>query len=383
MLLSHKIELRPTPAQAEFLGRACGTRRHCYNQLLANFSQPGARWSKSAAYQFYMRELRPAFPWYSDVSARVTRNVIDDLDAAFSHFFRRVRLGQMPGYPKFKKKGVGDSFSLREADRFDVVGRTLRIERLRSRIAMRQKLRFTGVTKQVTISQRAGKYFAAILVDTNDYNPHNAAKEIVGVDMGVKELAVLSDGRVVPANQKLKSSLKRLSRMQRDLSRKKIGSNRRAKAKLKVAKLHARVSRQRSAVIHELSDQLTREFKTVVIEDLNVRGMVKNHALARAVTDAGFGLLRSAIEYKAGLRGGKVIIADRWFPSSKMCSSCGQVHAMPLAQRTMLCGCGNVMDRDLNAAKNLEAYGRLTSLGDLKRTQELSQSASAASVLTA
>jgi putative transposase len=382
MLLAHKIELRPTAEQAEYLNQACGARRHCYNQLLAHFQQEGVKWSKAAAFQFYMADIRPRFPWYSEVSSRVTRNAIDDLDNAFKHFFRRVKLGQKPGFPRFKKKDVNDSFALREAPKFDVVGRTLRIEKLKTRIDMRQELRFGGPTKQVTISKKAGKFYASVLVETQDYNPHNPTDDVVGVDMGIKDLAVLSTGEVIPASQKLKASLKTLRRRSRNLSRKQKGSNRRARAKLQVAKLHARVANQRQAVIHELSDKVTREFKTIVVEDLNVKGMVKNRSLARAVSDAGFGMLRSAIEYKAHLRGGQVIVANRWFPSSKTCSVCGQLHDMPLDKRTMDCDCGNVMCRDLNAAKNLEQYGRLTLLGDLKRTQELSKTASAASALT-
>ncbi|BBL77420.1 RNA-guided endonuclease InsQ/TnpB family protein [Methylomagnum ishizawai] len=383
MLLAHKIELRPTPEQAEYLDRACGSRRHCYNQLLAHFKQTGAKWSKWAAYQFYIGELRVRFPWYAEVSARVTRNAIDDLDNAFRNFFRRVKAGEKPGFPVFKKKGVHDSFALRESAKFDVEGRELRIEKLPTRIKMRQRPRFTGPTKQVTISKRAGKFYAAILVDTQDYDPKAPDGDIVGVDFGVKSLAVLSTGETVPANQKLKAGLKRLARLQRNLSRKQKGSNHGARAKLKVAKLHARVSNQRKAVIHELSDQLTRRFKTIVIEDLNVRGMVRNRSLARAVSDAGFGTLRAAIEYKAALRDVTVVVADRWFPSSRTCSGCGQLHDMPLSRRTMECDCGLSLDRDLNAARNLEQYGRRTLLGDLKRTQETGQTGSPARSLTA
>ncbi len=382
MLLAHKIEVRPTPEQAEYLNRACGARRHCFNQLLAHFQQEGVKWSKSAAYQYYMTVLRIDFPWYLETSARVTRNAIDDMDSAFKHFFRRLKFGQKPGFPRFKKKGINDSFSLRESGKFAVNGRELRIEKLKTPLKLRQKLRFTGATKQVTISKRAGKFYASILVETEDYNPHAPADAIVGVDLGIKALAALSTGEMVPANQKLKKNIKKLRRLSRNLSRKTKGSNRRAKAKLQVAKLHARVSNQRQAVIHELSDKLTRDFKVVVLEDLHVKGMVKNHSLARAVSDAGFGMLRQAIEYKAQLRGGQVILADRWFPSSKTCSACGQLHAIPLNQRVMECDCGNVMDRDVNAAKNLEQYGRLTLLGDLKRTQELSKTSSLASALT-
>lgn len=383
MLLAHKIELRPTPAQADYLSRACGARRHCFNHLLAHFKQDGVKWSKAAAYQHYLKVIRPALPWYNAVSSRVTRNAIDDLDNAFRHFFRRLKRGQKPGYPTFKKKGQRDSFALREAAKFEVEGRTLRIEKLPTRIRMRQKLRSTGQTKQVTISQRAGKFFASILVATQDYHPHAPEPDMAGVDFGLKSLAVFSTGERMPANQKLKANLKRLKRLSRQLSRKQPGSRRRAEAKLRVARLHLRIANQRQAVIHELSDTLTRTFQTVVLEDLNVKGMAKSRTLARAVHDAGFGRLRQAIEYKVALRGVQVIIADRWFPSTRTCHACGQLHEMALGTDTLRCDCGYTADRDLNTAKNLEKYGRLALLGDLKRTHESSKPVSAASALTA
>lgn len=370
MLLAHKIELRPNAAQAEYFARACGSRRHCYNQLLAHFSQPGVKWSKAAGYQHFVKVIRPNFPWYNEVSSRVTRNAIDDLDNAFKHFFRRVKLGQTPGYPAFKKKGAGDSFALREAEKFAVAGRTLRLERVPGLVKTRQPLRFVGKTKQVTVSQTAGKFYASVLVETDDYNPHAPEGEAVGVDFGVKSLAVLSDGTVFPANQKLKANLVRLKRRQRRLSRKVKGSNRRTKAKLSLAKLHKRIADQRRAVLHELSDYLTRNYKVVCIENLNVKGMAKNHRLARAVNDAGFGMLRTMIEYKATLRGGTVAVIDRFAPSSRMCCRCGQVHDMPLDKRMMECDCGNVMDRDHNAAINILNFGLDTLTPDLKRTQE-------------
>lgn len=231
MLLAHKVELRPSAAQADYLNRACGARRHCYNQLLAHFKQVGVKWSKAAAYQHDIKVIRPAFPWYNEVSSRVTRTAIDDLEAAFKHFFRRVKAGQNPGFPVFKKKGGADSFALRETRKFDVKGRTLRIEKLPTRIAMRQTLRCTGQTKQAPISTRAGKFFASILVDTQDYNPHAPEQEMAGVDFGIKALATLSTGELIPANQKLKANLKRLKRRSRTLSHKQPGSHRRARAK--------------------------------------------------------------------------------------------------------------------------------------------------------
>jgi len=386
MLLAHKIELRPTPEQATYLDKACGSKRHCYNQLLAHFSKPENKWSKTAAYQHYINVIRQEFIWYTEVSSRVTRNAIDDLDNAFSHFFRRIKLKKKAGFPRFKKKDVNDSFALRESAKFDVIGRQLRLEKLKTKIEMRQPLRFQGVTKQVTISKRAGKYFASILVETEDYNPNDADRQAsVGVDFGIKELAVLSTGKVFTANQKLKANLKKLAKLQRNLAKKIKGSARRAKAKLKIAKLHFRIAKQRHALLHELSHYLTKTFDVITIEDLNVKGMVKNRHLSRAISDAGFGTLRQFIEYKAKLRNCTVVIANQFFPSSKTCSCCGKIKEnLTLAERLFTCECGFSVDRDLNAALNLNKYGQDTLQPDLKCASEQSQTVnlSIASVLT-
>ena len=369
MLLAHKIELRPTQQQADYLDRACGSRRHAFNQLLAHFNQDGVKWSKKVANEKY-KELRLEFPWYAEVSQRVTRNTVDDLHNAFSHFFRRVKNGEKAGYPKFKKRGLHDSFSLREKPKFDVDGRTLRIEKLKTRIKMRQELRFTGTPCQVTISKRAGKYFASILVDTQDYDTKHPERESVGVDFGIKDLATCSDGQIFAANQKLKHSLKRLAKKQRALSRKTKGSNRYAKARQAVAKLHYRISNQRLAVLHEVSNYLTAKFKLITIENLNVKGMIKNHKLARAISDAGFGMLREFIEYKAYLRGCQVVIADRFFPSSRKCSvlDCDYINDnLTLSDREWQCpDCKTTHDRDRNASWNLDNFGRDTLQLDLK-----------------
>ena len=376
MLLAHKIELRPTPEQAVYLDKACGSRRHCYNQLLAHFSQAEHKWSKAAAYQHYINVIRKEFDWYGDVSSRVTRNAIDDLDKAFSHFFRRVKAKQKAGFLRFKKKEVRDGFALRETAKFDVVGRELRLEKLKTKIEMRQTVRFQGIAKQVTISKRAGKYFAAILIETDDYPPSDINRQAsVGVDFGIKELAVLSTGDKTPAHQKLKANLKKLAHLQRNLAKKVKGSNHRARAKLTIAKLHFRIAKQRHAVLHELSDTLTKNFEVITLEDLNVKGMVKNRKLSRSISDAGFGTLRQMIEYKAKLRNCVVVVANRFFPSSKTCSHCGTIKQnLSLSERIFICECGFSLDRDLNAAINLDKYGRDTLQRDLyKRASEQNQ----------
>lgn len=381
MLLACKIELYPTEAQVDYLDRACGSRRHCYNQLLAYFKQDGIKWSKKAAGELY-RELRQQFDWYSEVSQRVTRNAIDDLDSAFQHFFRRVKSKETPGFPKFKKKGMQDSFSLRERPKFDINGRWLRIEKLKSLIKLSQEVRFSGIYKQVTISKTpTGKYFASILVETDDYAVRHGSGA-VGVDLGIKELAVLSDGTKIPANQKLKKGLRRLKRQQRSLCKKMKGSNRRAKAKLKVARSHQHIANQRKAVLHELTDYLTKTYETICIEDLNVKGMVKNHSLARSISDAGFGMFRQFLMYKAELRGNTIKMVNRWFPSSKTCSCCGTVkNNLLLSERVFHCGhCGLEMDRDHNAAVNILYYGEDTLRPTTKRTLELCKTTCGCSV---
>jgi putative transposase len=221
----------------------------------------------------------------------------------------------------------------------------------------------------VTVSARAGKFFAAILVDTQDYD-RRGGDGTVGIDLGIKALATLSTGDVIPANQKLKANLRRLCRRSRNLSRKQRGSNRRARTKLALAKLHRRIADQRRAMLHEVSNLLTRRFDTIVIEDLAVKNMVKNHSLACAIMDAGFGCLRRMIEYKAAFRGGTVIVAPRFYPSSKTCSACGVIkETLTLVERIFRCDdCGHECDRDLNAALNLLRLDTLRP--DVKRTQE-------------
>lgn len=373
MLLAHKIELRPNKAQAEFLERSCGSKRHCYNNLLSHFSNPENKWSKKAAHAYYTG-LREAFPWYGEVSARATRNAVDDLDRAFTHFFKRVKLGQTPGFPQFKRKGERDSFALREKEKFDVDGSNLRLEKLKTWIPMLQKLRFSGVAKQVTVSMRAGKWFASILVETLDYVAQCGAGS-VGVDFGVKDLAVTSDGVVFPNPKHLHKAEKRLAKLQKSVSRKVKLSKRWSKAKTKVAKLHFYVAEKRKAALHAISNHVTKLYGLVTVEDLSVKGMVKNRKLSKAISGCGFGYLRQQIEYKAKLRGGMVVVADRFYASSKTCSGCGNKKTdLTMKDRVYQCAsCGLQIDRDLNAAINLNKYGLDTIEPDFKRAQEQSK----------
>jgi putative transposase len=387
MLLGNVIELRPTPEQVEYFRQCCGVRRFVFNECLKEWKrrhEADETPCKRTMIDYLNGTLKPAFPWIGELSARIARNAVDDLDAAFKNFFRNVKkrrcIGKKNryGYPKFKKKGRGDHFNIRESIKFTVDGRALTFEKCPFTVRMRQCIRFEGTPKQLKIFECSGKWFASFLVDVAENPwPHVQPDErqpSVGVDLGIKSLATLSTGQERPASQPLKKQLKKLAKLQRRLARKQKGSNRRAKLKLKIQKLHYRIACQRQAVTHELTDHLTRNFDRIVIEDLNVRGMSNNRKLARAVLDVGFYEIRRQLAYKSFYRGVELVMADRWYPSSKLCWNCGAVNAaLTLADRVWDCVCGQHHQRDLTGSINLDFYGRDPLERDLKRAQELTE----------
>lgn len=287
-----------------------------------------------------------------EVTKNAPQMAIIQLGAAFQNFFAgRAK------YPKFRKKGVHDRFSLSN-DQFSVESSRIRIPHL-GWVRMREALRFTGKIMSATVSRVADQWFVSITVDTPDDLPLAKAENqgAVGVDLGVSALATLSTGEPpVPGPKAHKALLCRLQRLSRGLSRKVKGSKNRHKAKMKLARLHARISNIRKDALHQLTTDLTRRFHTIGIEDLNVRGMVKNRHLSRAVSDMGFFEFRRQLKYKAAQRGSVVVVADRWFPSSKTCSHCGhRLETLPLSVRQWICpACNATHDRDVNAAVNLK-----------------------------
>ena len=212
----------------------------------------------------------------------------------------------------------------------------------------------------MTISQRAGRWFASLTIEREDEPMKPAPKGgSVGVDLGIKTLATLSDGTVIENPRHLKKSEQKLKRAQKSLSRKMPGSNRRNKARAKVARIHAHVANQRQDALHKLTTYLVSKYSEISIEDLNVSGMAKNHHLAKSVMDASFGEFRLQLEYKTERTGARLNIVDRWYPSSKTCSRCGRVKAkLSLSERIYKCdGCGLTIGRDLNAAINIKVAG--------------------------
>ena len=358
----HKIKLDPTQEQAIYFARACGVARFAFNWALAAWKEEyeaGGKPNEAALRKRLNAIQGEQFPWMSEVTKVAPQNAIKNVGVAFQHFFRRVKQGGKPGYPRFKRKGLHDSFRAdngpkdAESHAVECIGKTIKLPRC-GVVRMREELRFSGRTLAATVSKMADGWYVAILVDTSDCLSGPLDHGAVGVDLGIKELATLSDGTVFPSLKPHRAAHRRLVRLSRSLSRKQKGSANRAKAKTKLAKLHKRIADIRVDALHKLTHRLATEFDTIAIEDLNVKGMVRNSHLARSVSDAGFGEFRRQLEYKAAMTGTSVFIVDRFYPSSKTCSTCGEIHEMKLSNRVMVCGCGNVMDRDLNAAINLK-----------------------------
>lgn len=373
MILAHKIALDPNNVQASYFARACGVARFAYNWALAEWKrQYEASKADSTlpkpSQMALRRQLnaikREQFPWMLEVTKNAPQMAIIQLGEAFNNFFKKRAC-----YPTFRRKGVHDRFTLTN-DQFSVDGSRIRIPAL-GWVRMREPLRFEGKITSATVSRVADRWFVSIAVDTQDTSHLAQAKNqgAVGVDLGVKALATLSTGEVVHGPKALAMLLARLRRTSRSLSRKVKGSANRRKAKAKLAKLHARISNMRQDGLHRLSADLTRRFSTIVLEDLNVCGMVRNRHLARAVSDMGFAEFRRQVEYKAAMRGGEVILADRFYPSSKTCSGCGHVlDVLPLSVREWTCpSCCAAHDRDHNAAvnlKNLAASSAVSACGE-------------------
>ena len=360
MLIAHKIALNPNNLQATYFARAAGTARFAYNWALAEWqrqyeaSRADATLPKpsQAALRRQLNGIKAEqFPWMLEVTKNAPQMAIIQLGQAFSNFF-----SGRSKYPKFRKKGMHDRFSLSN-DQFSIDDSRIRIPNL-GWVRMRETLRFIGKIMSATVSRVADRWFVSITVDTPDSLPLPQAENqgAVGVDLGVSALATLSTGESIAGPKAHKAMLRRLQRLSRCLSRKVKGSSaNRKKAKMKLARLHSRIGCIRKDALHQLTTDLTRRFHTIGIENLFVRGMVKNRHLSRAVSDMGFFEFRRQLQYKAAQRGGVVVVADRWYPSSKTCSMCGhKLDALLLSVREWTCPeCNATHDRDVNAAVNL------------------------------
>ncbi len=367
LLRTHKIRLNPTPEQEQWLLKACGVARFAYNWGLEQWQRQYKAGGKPSAYALkkqFNTIRREQFPW----TYEVTKNAVDtgfrNLDAAFKNFFRRVKNGETKvGYPRFKSRKRSKLSFRMDGARVKTSGHWVKLEKLNEPINMAEELRFDGRVVSVTISRSsAGHWYAAFNVEAEPrYVEHPLAS--VGIDLGIKTLAVLSDGQRFENQEPLRSELRKLKRLNRELSRRQRGSNRWKRTRKRLARLHQRIRNRRLDYIHKVTTHIARTYALIGLEDLNVSGMLKNHHLALSVSDASFREFRRQLEYKAEWYGGQVVVVNRFFPSSKTCSVCGCINDdLTLSDRMWTCPhCGTVHDRDLNAARNIERQALLVS----------------------
>jgi putative transposase len=365
---AYKTELALNNAQITVCKQHAGAARWAYNWGLARKQEAYRATGTSPSAMELHRELNALeqtdLPWLYALSKCAPQEALRNLDNAFTHFYRRVQLKKQGklrgkvGYPqrKTRKRGLG---SFRLTGTIAVFPDAVQLPRLgRLRLKERGYLPTDAKILSATVSEQAGHWYVSVLVEQDYVVPTNQGPT-VGVDLGVKTLATLSDGTSEPNPHHLRSCLKKLKRCQRVVSRKPKGSHNRRKAAQRLGKLHRRVANQRANTLHQFTSRLAKTKAVVVIEDLNVSGMLKNHHLAQAIGDVGFYEFRRQLTYKAAWYGCRVIVASRWEPSSKTCSGCGWVdEELALGDRTFHCRnpqgpCGLVLDRDLNAALNL------------------------------
>ena len=368
MLRAYKYRIYPTDEQKVLFAKTFGCCRFVYNWALNLKIEAYKLEKKSVAYKEVqnrmVNELKKENQWLTEVNSQALLNSIRNLDTAYKNFFRDTHA---VGFPRFKSRKNRQSFQCPQHCSVDFGKGTVSIPKAKDIPAVLHR-RFKGTVKTVTVSMTpSGKYFASVLVDT-------AIQELpvspiqgdtaLGIDLGIKSLAVCSDGRTFDNPKNLQHSLDRLALLQKRLSRKQKGSVNRNKARIRVARLQEHIANCRKDNLHKITHVLTHDsqVRTLCMENLNVKGMQSNHHLAQAVGDASFGMFLTMLEYKCRWYGVNLVKIDRFAPSSKTCGQCGYVYkGLKLSERSWTCSeCGTHHDRDFNAACNIKEFGLKT-----------------------
>jgi len=349
---AHKIRLVPNNRQKGYLSRACGVSRFTYNWALNEWGRQYDAGEKPSPFKLkkeFNAIKQEEFPFVTEVTKCASEQAFSNLGVAFKKFFKNLKQGKKPGYPRFKKRGRHDSFYLSN-DKFSTKDRKVRIPKL-GWVKMREGFHSKGRILSATVSKIANKWFIAINFE-QEVPASSPIGPVLGVDVGIKTLATLSNGQFFENPRALRKKEPRLHFLQKAISRKKRGSKNRKKAIEKLQRQYYRVSCIRKDHIHKATTAIIKSCSVLGVEGLNVKGMLKNHKLAKALSDASLSEFLHQLEYKAKWRGVEIIKADRFFPSSKTCANCGCVKEhLDLGERIYQCEeCGFELDRDLNAA---------------------------------
>jgi putative transposase len=368
--MAYKCRAYPDQEQASVLNRTFGCVRVVWNRTLAwrrqryQAEKTGTTFAQANAYLTSMKTTEE-LAWLNEVSSVPLQQAIRHQQAAYAAFFaKRAR------YPRFKSR---DGRQCAEYTRSGFRWREGRLFLARMGAPLAFTWSWPGIDPAtidpttVTVSRDpCGRWYVSLAVDVPDPEPIPATGQAVGVDLGITDFAVTSDGQRIPNPRHLERKARNLARYQRRTARCQPGSANRAKAKVKAARAHRKVRAARTDFLHKTSTRLVRDHDVIVLEDLAVTNMVRNRTLAKAIADCGWGTFRAMVEYKAARAGRRVVVIDRWFPSSKTCSACGHLLAeLGLGTRTWPCpSCGTRHDRDINAAQNILAAGRAVAGGD-------------------
>jgi putative transposase len=354
MLLGVKTKLNLSSGQKVLMSKHAGIKRFTFNWGLATWQElykAGCKFTYRTLRAFFNKHLKSEYSWIKEkgICQKVTEFAFEDLKDAFSRFFKK-----QASYPKFKKKGRNDSFTINNCGKpMPFGGKSIKLPVI-GWVKLYEGLP-QGTTSKVTISNIADDWYISFTYNQVKPEIDSSRIEAVGIDLGIKTLATLSTGVTFQNAKHLRNNLSKLARLQKKIVRKENGSSNINKLKTKLQKLHRRIAFLRKDLLHKITHYICKNHAKIVIEDLNVSGMLSNGNLALSISDCGFYEFKRQLEYKSKKFGCQLIIADRWFASSKICSNCGHKHeTLTLKDRVYECSnCGLQIDRDLNAAMNL------------------------------
>lgn len=366
VLKSYKFRLYPNKEQEILIQKTFGCVRFVYNQCLAykidKYKTENVSLSRFDLSNWKNRTLKVQYEWLREVDKWSLDNAVINLDSAYQKFFKEHK-----GFPKFKSKKNHHKSYKTNCNNSNIEinfgNRHIKLPKLKW-IKARGLRKFDGKIKSATISQTpSGKYYCSVLVEQEEYKPLSKTNDNIGIDLGIKDFAITSDGNKISNPKYLAKTEKKIVKLQRQLSRKSRGSNNWNKARIKLARAWDKITNQRTDFLQKLSTELIRKYDTICIEDLNVAGMVKNHNLAKAISDCSWSELVRLLQYKANWYGKAISKINRFYPSSQTCSCCGYVNTdvKDLSVREWTCPkCETIHDRDINAAKNILKQGLLT-----------------------